>query len=236
MKLRRVNAILKKQWKDTLKNKTIFIQFILFPVMALVFTTSIKSEELPPRYFLILFATMFIGMAPMTCMASVIAEEKEKHTLKALTFANVKPWEYLLGIGSCLFIMCMFGALAFGFIGKYSSGEFIRFLLILLLGIVTSLLLGAVIGIFSRNQMSATSLTIPIMMVFSFMPMISMFNQSAETVSRFLYTQQINYLVNDLSEHNFKVESFLIIGMNLFLFTSLFIGVYRKKGLSENQI
>ena len=31
--MRNVTAILKKQWKDTLKNKNVLIQFVMFPVL-----------------------------------------------------------------------------------------------------------------------------------------------------------------------------------------------------------
>lgn len=47
-------------------------------------------------------------------------------------------------------------------------------------GITTSLLIGAAIGALCKNQMSAASITVPVMMVFSFLPMISMFNSTIE--------------------------------------------------------
>ena len=71
-------AILKKQMKDTFKNKEILIQFILFPVIAIIMENAINIEGMPERFFVTLFATMYIGMAPLTSMAAIIAEEKEK--------------------------------------------------------------------------------------------------------------------------------------------------------------
>lgn len=44
---------------------------------------------------------MYIGMAPLTSLVSIISEEREKHTLKALFFSDVKAREYLPGIGIC---------------------------------------------------------------------------------------------------------------------------------------
>ena len=34
--MRNISAIMKKQLKDTLKNKPVLIQFIIFPVMAVI--------------------------------------------------------------------------------------------------------------------------------------------------------------------------------------------------------
>ena len=66
--------IIKKQLKDTLKNKTVLIQFILFPFMTLVMEHAIKVEGMPELYFTKLFSIMYIGMAPITAVASIISE------------------------------------------------------------------------------------------------------------------------------------------------------------------
>ena len=102
--------IIKKELKDTLKNKTVLIQFVLFPIMTLVMENLIKMEGMPELFFTKLFSIMYIGMAPLTSTASIISEEKDKNTLRVLTMANVKPWEYLLGVGLYVWLICMCGA------------------------------------------------------------------------------------------------------------------------------
>ena len=231
MKTRRIMAVLKKQINDTLKNKTVLIQFIMFPLMALIMTNTISANGLPATYFVTLFATMYVGMAPMTSIASIIAEEKENNTLRVLLMSNVKPTEYLLGVGIYIFGICSAGAVAFGLIGGFLGAEFVRFVLILMVGIITSILIGSAIGMMAKNQMGATSIAIPVMMVFSFLPMISMFNESVGRFSKIIYTQQINYLVSDLSVGNFRWDRFAIIGGNMMVYLGIFMYAYRKKGL-----
>lgn len=226
-------AVLKKQINDTLKNKTVLIQFIMFPFMAFVMSKSIPTNGIPSNYFVILFATMYVGMAPMTSIASIIAEEKEKNTLRVLLMSNVKSTEYLIGVGSYIFAACSVGAVAFGVIGGFSVGELIRFIMVMMVGIITSLLIGAAIGMLAKNQMGATAITIPVMMVFSFLPMISMFNQSVERVSKIIYTQQINYLIKDLPDGNFGWERAVVIGGNMAVYLGVFVWAYRGKGLKE---
>ena len=51
-------AIFRKQLKDTLKNKTVLIQFAMFPVLTLIMNGSIKKEGMPENFFVNLFATM----------------------------------------------------------------------------------------------------------------------------------------------------------------------------------
>ena len=91
--MRNISAVLLKQMKETLKNKTILIQFLMFPVMTIIMETAIKMEDMPEHYFAKIFAVMFVGMAPLSCLSAIISEEKEKDTLRALMMSNVKAHE-----------------------------------------------------------------------------------------------------------------------------------------------
>ena len=103
-------VIIKKQIRDTFKNKAILIQFILFPLMTIIMENAIHIDDMPEFFFTKLFAVMYIGMAPFVTTASIIAEEKEKNTLRVLMMADVKPWQYLIGIGLYVMAICMVGA------------------------------------------------------------------------------------------------------------------------------
>ena len=224
-------AILWKELKDTLKNKEILIQFLMFPVMVIIMENAIKLENMPEHFFVKLFAVMFVGMAPLTCMSAIISEEKEKNTLRALMMSNVKPFEYLLGVGAYVFILCIIGAVVFAVCGGYEGKDLLVFMAVMGAGILLSSLTGAVIGVFSKNQMSATSLTIPVMMIFSFLPMLSMFNESIEKVARITYSQQMSILINGIGNSAIKPESIVIIAVNFVVASILFTLAFRKKGL-----
>ncbi len=233
-KPKRTLAVFTKQLKDTLKNKGTMIQFVMFPILALIFTNAIAKSQpsLPDNYFVSMFAIMYAGFVPMVTMASIISEEKEQKTLKVLMMANVKPWQYLLGTGGYVLLLCGVGSCAFGMIGGYSGAEFVRFLAVMLCGVVTSLFLGAAVGIISKNQITATAIVLPIGMLAGFLPMIAMFNTKFEAAARVLYTQQINYMIQDISVANFTPERFLIIGGNMVVFLLVFFAAYKKGNLS----
>lgn len=228
------NAIIicRKQVKDTCRNLALGIQFIMFPVMAVIMENAVKIEDLPPHFFVGMFAVMHIGMAPINVMAAVISEEKEKNTLRMLFFGNVKPAEYLLGIGSFVFSACMAGTVVFAVLGGYTGRRFLQFLLIMAAGICVSMLLGALIGIWTKNQIAAASIATPVMMVFAFLPMIAMFNETIAKVADYAYSQQIQLLLNGL-EAGTKAEgkSLLVIAASMILIICMFIGAYRRNGL-----
>lgn len=225
-------TIFKKQIKDTLKNKAIFIQFIMFPIMTLIMNNTIQFDEIPENFFVLLFAAMYIGMAPLVSISAIISEEKEQNTLRVLLMSNVRPHEYLIGIGSYVWLFCMLGSGVICIAGNYSLKERAYFMLAMAVGIIASLLLGAAIGTFSKTQMMATSLSVPIMLLFSFLPMLSLFNNTIAKAAKYTYSEQIRLTLAGISDPRFSGESVCILAANMLLFSGLFAAAYKKSELA----
>ena len=217
-----------KQCKDTLKNKTVLIQFLMFPLMTVIMENAMDIPGMPEHFFANLFAVMYIGMAPLTCMAAIISEEKEKNTLRVLQMCNVKAMEYLLGNAVYIISMCMSGSLVIGLAGGYQGKALVIFILVMLLGHSIAVLLGATIGAISKNQMMATSITVPVMMVLSFLPMLSMFNETIGKVAKFVFSGQLYVMINNMEAMQWKLENTAILGGNVVLVLGVFLMAYKK--------
>ena len=229
--MKNISVIFLKQLKDTLKNKAILIQFVMFPLMAVIMENTVKFEDMPEKFFVKLFSVMFVGMAPLTCISAIISEEKEKNTLRTLMMSNVKPLEYLCGIGGYVWLMCMAGTAVFAVCGGFTGVSLVKFVAVMAAGVILSELIGGVIGIFSKNQMSATSVTVPVMMIFSFLPMLSMFNDKIEKVANLTYTQHLSILINGLGTASIEAKNLLIPAINLLIAAVLFIAAFKKRGM-----
>ena len=229
--MRNIKAIFRKQIADTLKNKTVLIQFMMFPALVIIMEKAIKIDNMPEHFFVKLFAVMFVGMAPLVSMASIISEEKEKNTLRVLLMSSVRPCEYLIGTGAYVFVMCMAGTAVFAAVGGYTGTALIQFLLIMTAGIILSELTGAVIGVFCKDQMNATSLYVPVMLVSSILPMISMFNDTVKKISGVTYSQQISELISGIGNSDISAARILIIALNFTAAAILFSIAYKRKGL-----
>ncbi len=223
-----IKAILWKQLKDTLKNKAILIQFIMFPIMAIIMEKSINLPDMPKHFFANLFAVMYIGMAPLTSAAAIISEEKEKNTLRVLRMCNVHAAEFLIGNAAYIISICMLGSLVIGCSTGYTGMTLLKFLLVMLVGHICSFLLGAAIGTAVKSQMSATSITVPLMIVLAFLPMLSMFNETIKKFSKFIFSEQLFAYINDLSEIHITLESGIIMICNAVLILIIFLLVYQK--------
>lgn len=225
-------TVIKKQLKDTLKNKSVLIQFMMFPVMGIIMTKAITIDNMPANFFIYLFSSMYIGMAPLTSVSAIISEEKEKNTLRVLLMADVSPWQYLFGIGCYIFTACLVGSAIFAcLLEDASTNERICFLLIMAVGIIASIMIGAVIGVGCKNQMSATSISVPVMMIFAFLPMLAMFNDTIAKIAKITYSEQVRIMISSLGSSDGFSNNILIIGLNIIIFGTLFYVLYRKHGL-----
>ncbi len=230
--MRNIKAVFWKQIRDTLKNKTILIQFVMFPFMAFVMEQAVVMEEMPDHFFVNLFSSMYVGMAPLIVMSAILAEEKEDCTLKVLLMSDVKPIEYLTGTGGYVWSACMLGSCVLGLVGGYQGREFAAFLGIMAGGIAASLFVGAAIGTWSKNQMMATSIGVPVMMLFSFLPMLSMFNETVHKIAGIFYSEQVRILIDQMGQHGMEMKSFVVIFLNMAAALCCFVLAYRKCGLS----
>lgn len=231
MRFHIIKAVFIKQWKETLKNKEVLIQIVMFPTIALILTNSVNVDTIPSEYFVILFASMYVGMTPIIILSSIISGEKESGSLRMLIMSNVKPLEYILGISCYVIICCMLGLTIMGITGGFYGSQLLSFVGICTSGILISILIGSIIGMVSRNQMSASSLSVPAMLVCSFVPMLSMFNESIKKIGGFLFTQRINELLSALPLKEVPVEALLIILANFLLFLFLYIRIFQKRNL-----
>lgn len=229
--MRSIKAIFVKQAKDIFRNPMMMVMFIIFPVVALIFTELVAKpdEELPNNMFINMMAAIFAGMALITSMAGVIAEDMERKSLRFLVMAGVKPHEYLLGTSGFILLAGLVVSVIFTLMGDFNAEESMKFCIILGLSVGASVMLGATLGIMSKNQQAATAIGMPVAMIIGFTPMLAAFNETVEKVASVLYTQQLNVIVNDFSA-NFS-RALLVIGINIAVLLILFIIAYSKRGL-----
>jgi len=236
-----VKAIFKKQTKDVVKNMAILLQFIIYPGIAFAMMSVMDTDVIPAEMLaampnmVIMMASIFAGMGLIPTVAGIIAEDREKKSLRFLIMAGVKPSAYLLGVGGVIFLISIFTALGFGFVSDFSGQDFWIFVAAIMSGVTASILLGATFGIISKNQQSATGLAMPATMILGFGPMMAQFNDTIARVLHIFYTQQFSVVADSLmgfgSEETILWHSFAIMWANVAVLAVLFVFVFTKKGL-----
>jgi len=229
--MRNARAVFIKQARDMLKNPSVLIMFIVFPVVAFLMTELVakSNADIPNNMFVTMMAAIFAGMGLITSVSAAIAEDIEHKSLRFLVIAGVRPHQYLLGVGGFFLLAGIITSVVFALIGDFTGTEAVKFLIIMITGTAASVILGAVIAMLSKNQQAAAALVMPIAVIIGFTPMIASFNETVEKAAGVLYTQQINAVVNDFSAG--LGAPLLIIFANIAVLTVLFVIAYRKKGL-----
>jgi ABC-2 type transport system permease protein len=220
-----------KQAKDIFKNPMMLVQFLIYPVVALVMTLLVAKPNpgIPNNMFVSMMGAIFAGMALTVSISAIIAEDVQQKSLRLLVMAGVKPHEYLLGTGGFILLVGVIISCVFGLTGDFTRAELAKFLAVMIGGAAASVLLGASIGILARNQQTAGAIATPLAMILGFTPMIANFNETAEKAASILYTQQLNVIVNDFSASFTKALT--VIGANILALLALFVFAYKKKGL-----
>jgi ABC-2 type transport system permease protein len=256
-------AVFKKQLKDFLKNPAVLIQFAMFPLIAFIINiildfesmaniedTHIEgmTEEMAAAIMAAMMdsmsstmpnmttmqATMFAGMALIPVVAGLIAEDIERKSLRFLMMAGVKPAPYLLGVGGVVFLISLFTSAAFALVGEFSGADFLIFTAAMTSGAAGSIVLGATIGMLTKNQQAATALAMPAALILGFGPLLAQFNDNIARALHVVYTQQLNVVADYLNMGGGETalwQSFAIMWVNVAVLGILFVVTYYKKGL-----
>ena len=228
---RKVKAIFTKEIKDSLRNNRIVFLFLLFPAFAYLVTFLLGDNlDTDP----ITFVEMHISMIPLMITASLIAEEKDKNTLKVLMLSNVKPVEFLLGVLSFVFLLNVVTTCFFIPLMSFKIAEFIRFLLVISVGIICSTILGAIIGITARAGSNVAATSTPVTLLFALVPLLAqmMPGSAIAGFASILYSGQMISILMDLTG-NFTFIRFGIMLLNFLVFMVIFLIIYGNKNLAE---
>jgi len=225
-------AIFIKQFQDIIKNSGVFIQFIVFPAMAFMMTYVVGIDTggtFPESFFVTMFAAMFVGMTLISTVATAIAEDREKNSLRFLLMAGVKSHEYLIGIGGVILTCAV--AVGSTFVVMMPNVSIIDMFVMLgsiTLSAMASILLGAIIGMMSDNEQMAISISSAAGMFLGFGPMIATMSgdETLEMVFSIFYTA--NFVYEDIRTTG-AIQSFGIILANIMLLAFVFVWVYGKQ-------
>lgn len=200
--MRKTGALVAKDFKDLVKNPVVFI-CCLFPLaFALLYKNMMgdaaaASPEAAVHITGFLLSTSLCitgGMVAMMVSATSLAEEKEKHTLRTLMLANVGAGQILVSRALVsLGAIAVVSAACFFIVGG-SADILAPYLVIGVVGSVPIVLVSLLVGLASRDQMTASLYITPVFLV-ALAPMASEANETVANVVRYFPTGGMDSLV-----------------------------------------
>lgn len=229
-----------------MKLKALFSKnFIIMPLFAVGFTFVMKLvygaaaqdgiNDMLKAMALSYGALMSITMTGIYCVSAALAEEKEKHTLRVLMTSSVNGLEFFLGslipvVGMILVTNVIIVPVA----GVSMNGtEWAVYLGISSLAAVTSAVIGMIFGIFAKNQVTASTVTTPAILIFMMVPMFSSLNKTMEKIAEFLFTGVMQQTVLKIAEKNAQLvsaASIVVMVVEILAAVICFLLIYQKNG------
>ncbi|MFG6113700.1 ABC transporter permease [Halobacillus sp. MO56] len=197
LSLKRINAIFIKDWKDLLKNSYILSTFAM-PILFAAMLGRMDAEG-PAVY------TLPINLALVICgafiQAAMVAEEKEKNTLRSLLLSPANIGEVFIGKSALSAVVTIIAVALTISISDFQVPDLSLFLLVVLLNIIIFISIGTALGLVSRSVMETTIIGIPVLAVFGMGSMVKgMFENDflLELVS-YLPSEQLNTVAIELN-------------------------------------
>lgn len=239
--IRRVNALFKKEIKDLGKNMNVLLMCLL-PIMfsiiySKLFGGGASSDQLQKADILILCLGMNLTLVSSFVIAMLIAEEKEKNTLRTLMLSAVSPWEFLTGKALITLLMSIGINIVMFFIIGINAQYLGMYILLSSLVVFSMIEIGAVVGIIAPNQMSTGVIGMPVIMLLLMIPLFAKLNKTLAKIAEFLP----NYNLNIMLEKVFKgqaigtesVYNISVILVWILIAAVAFAYTYNKRGLDK---
>lgn len=236
MRLHKIKTLFKLGIEDLTKNMNVFI-YIILPV-AFAFLYSNMGEAAPKEYLFSVCILLNLAMVPVALMGTIIAEEKEKNTLRTLMLNDVKASEILTAKALICMLFVIVDNILIYFILGLPMSSFILYQLVSLFVGLAIILFGAFVGLFAKNQMSAGLLSMPFMVVLMAPMFIGMIgNKAAENISALLPTDAMMTIFKNIGDSTMNLSSvgipFIVITAWLLLSVIMFNIAYKKVGVDN---
>jgi len=167
---KRARAIFIKDYKEFSRNYAVSIMLIFPITLALL----LRSQDLSSAgsvgvIFALLLNLSFALVASFT-QACLIAEEKERNTLRSLMMTPATAIEVLIGKSSLVFTISAVVLTLVTYIFGYAPTNIWAFLIVLIFSTIFYITIGTICGLFAKSLLDASLIAIPIIIIFPSAP------------------------------------------------------------------
>lgn len=159
---KRVQAIFVKDYKEFSRNYAISIMLI-FPILLALFFRELGSSV--PGAIGTLLNTSFVFLACFA-QACLIAEEKERNTLRSLMLTPATTMDVLVGKSALVFVMSAAVLTIATLIFGYEPANIWAFVAAIILSIILYTATGTICGLFSKTLLEASLYILPVAFIF----------------------------------------------------------------------
>ena len=147
--LRVLRTLFVKDIVDMFKNPNVLLMLALPLIFIVIY--QFVDLGMSPAYLLMLGVMMNLCLTPLSVLGMMIAEEKEKNTMRTLMLCNVTGGEFLAAKTLAVLAGTLLVDTVLFFLTGFGPAQLPVFLLVCTAGSITMLLLGGLTGIVCRD-------------------------------------------------------------------------------------
>ncbi len=211
LSLKHVTALLIKDWKDLWKNSYIIITLAL-PLMMAAWLGRDGIDDTALATYPITLALVIAGSF---VQAAMVAEEKEKNTLRGLIMSPASTLDILIGKSALTAVTTSAVIAGSIWLSEYKLPSFPLFLLSILLGLIIFITIGTILGLLSRTVMETSVVGMPVLIIFgmgSFLKMI-LENDLLLTIIDYLPSEQLTFIWVGLADGESLIDIWNHLGI-----------------------
>lgn len=233
MSMRRTIALFIKELQDIKRNWNILFIFAIGPLMAVIYRNLLAIPSAPTAVLGILMGSTMVGIY---VPAMMLAEEKEKNTLRVLMVSPATPADILASKGLVSLVGVLLTSAITLLLSRAPLASPLLFWATLIIGTAFLAIIGFIIGLLSPNQMATGYIGLPLYLLFLLIPMLGQVNPAMQQLAKFIPTYYIGEGVSQALNGVTLIEGLLQPAMLAgFLAVALvvFLYFYRRKELAS---
>ncbi|MEZ0481659.1 ABC transporter permease [Planococcus sp. SSTMD024] len=191
--LKRIQAIFIKDYKEFSRNYAVSIMIVFPIVFALLYRTE-AGDQAAIYAFIMNFS---LAMLTSFVQACLIAEEKERNTLRSLMMTPASMLDVLIGKSALVFLISA-AVLAFStYLFGYETSNVMLLTAALGISILLYTAIGTICGLYSKTLLEASLSVFPVLIIFTAGPFALAFEEQYPflEVLRYLPSSQLSELL-----------------------------------------
>lgn len=160
---KRVNAIFQKDFKDFSRNMAVSIVIFLPLILAAVYGR-MGLDSIQAHFMNINMTFAMVGTYVQCCL---IAEEKEKNTLRGLMLSPASTLEILGGKSLLSFVLTIVIAFFCAYLSEYRPVNITIVAVAIIISSIFFIGLGTLLGLIAKSVMESSVIVLPVLVIFT---------------------------------------------------------------------
>ncbi|MFC7319828.1 ABC transporter permease [Halobacillus campisalis] len=224
--VKRIQAVVIKDYRDLLKNAYMLSTAVIPLFFALLLNQ--EGEVQTAAVFMPITLTMVI--VGSFIQAAVIAEEKEKNTLRGLLLSPLNTAEIFIGKSVISAVSSLIMIVAVVLIGNIPlPDQMLLTAAAMLISLIIFISIGTILGLVSRTVMETSVIVIPVLFIFGMGDIFKTMIEAEWLIDAMSYLpdQQIGQLLLQLNNGEAVGDHFLVL--SIWAVASVFVTIYIYK-------